>query len=202
MGTGRIVLAALALLAVHERAMATHGDNAPKRAGKMVMALVQGQATCLAPNDSAGAVTAYPACHPAVPADSLCGFTSSGIGKMSLLAGRSDVRVKVRVVGLAPTCNGQTLCAIATLRLTTDDCTSGDAAGCTSLDTFDAPLAGCCTVTAGMCRIATSLNDAVAGSVTGGNAATYEIRGCGLSRITAGPEPPLGPALRCGLLVP
>ena len=179
----------------------------PKKASKLELSLVRNYNDCTTPNDTSAGTISLPACHPLVPADTQCSFDpAKGQGTLTASVSKGpDLKVQAKVAGIAG-CDGQTLCLSASIKLTTNACTSGDAAGCTTqaLD-FTAILAGlpkfCCTVTGGKCKINTTANAAVAaGTIVAGQQLNVNIGNCGLQRTTGTGAP--AKTFACGLLIP
>jgi hypothetical protein len=192
-------------------ALAAHPGE-PRRAAKLQINLVRGYQPCTLPNDSTTGAFLFNACTPPVPNDTVCdGFASGGVGSVQLFtvggvfSNNGNLRIKGKAVHLTPGCEGQILCPVLSFRLTTDGCVNGTGPGCTAVDQTDKQIgfpatAGCCTVTGGACSFATLLNTQIPGAVSSGKGMGFEVRGCGLRRVS-GPAP-LGAALTCGLLVP
>jgi hypothetical protein len=73
--------------------------------------------------------------------------------------------------------------------------------------TFDLPqwyvdsVTGCCVVASGECRVSTSINSEMLGTLLQGQKTGIEILGCGLKRLD-GPNPPSGLTFSCGVLAP
>ncbi|MBM4245444.1 MAG: hypothetical protein FJ148_16810 [Deltaproteobacteria bacterium] len=87
------------------------------------------------------------------PADgSRCFFGPKGNGKWSLTVSRSDIKVKVRMTGLDPVCEGDNLQLSLMLRITTDDSPIGDV---TTVDRTEIEF-GSCFVAEGRCDISTT----------------------------------------------
>src|SRR5262249_7568950 len=73
--------------------------------------------------------------------------------------------------------------------------------------TFDLPewfvdsVTGCCIVAGGQCRVSTSINSEMLGTLIPGGKTGIEILGCGLKRLD-GPSPPARLTFSCGGLAP
>ena len=184
--------------------------NEPSKAKVFRVDLVTAYQECLAPNDlTTDPFLPLPACSPTVK-DPHCSFGPNGKGKLiAKVLGREstqDVKVIAVLTGLDATSVGHELCPVATIRVTTDDCTSASATGCTVIDLVDFPLAAsgdplCCKVDAlGTCKINSTLRTGsslpVSSALIHGYFAGIEIRGCGLARVGG------GVAFSCGLLFP
>jgi hypothetical protein len=197
-----VLLCALVLVSA-SRVLATHDE--PGKGGSAKSALVTVYEPCTAPNTMTSGLTPIPACNPPVQADSVCGFGSNAIsrgsGRVKVKARNFDLDMTFVAKGLELSCNGYTLCAAATVRMTTDRCEDPP---CTVIDLVDIPPPGptsCCTVSGGTCSIKTSINNAVFDALRANERAGIEILGCGLRR-TNGPDLPAGLSFSCGLLAP
>ena len=126
---------------------AAEGHEFPKAAKKISSTLVQNYAECTAP-DTTTIGSGAPACLETEPVDTLCTFPGEGSGKVSLSISGASLKVKGKLSGLAPTCEGQILSVNLGVRVTSDDCTGGH---CTAED--ETITAGSCTVTDGKCSI-------------------------------------------------
>jgi hypothetical protein len=172
----------------------------PKKANKFQATLVTSYAECTSPNDTLGGGIPLPGCHPAVPADGHCYINAKGGGKVLAKEKNGDIAIKAKLKGIEG-CDGETLCAEASLRATTDNCLSGDPDGCTSTNFANLPItyAGCCMVTKGKCQIKTTVDTEVPGAVMSGDNASIALLGCSLARTTGTAA---GKVADCGLLVP
>src|SRR5262245_5278912 len=178
----------------------------PKRAKSVKAALITAYEPCTNPNTvTQGSALSIPACSPPVRSDPECGFQGpffkAGYAKASgATTPIGDFRLSYVAKSLNPGCEGQRLCAVAQVRVTTDRCQQ---APCT----FDLPqwyvdsVTGCCTVTGGECRVSTSINSEMLGTLAPGEKTGIEILGCGLKRIT-GANTPAGLTFSCGVLAP
>ena len=189
-----VLAAMLAGVIVTNASFAQHDE--PRKAKKYSVELVTAYEKCVSPNDSTPAL-GIPACSPVVRSDSLCGMDPlAGRGKFGatiLSSGDIDLRGKIR--GLSEGCEGETLAALVTVRLTMDNCTSGGA--CTTGD-FPMPI-GTCKVSNGKCSIHNTVNDILPGALTSGNNQGFEVLGCNFTRST-GPGSPV-PTFGCGVLL-
>jgi hypothetical protein len=206
----RLLTAACALIAVGMAAGSASAQMpVPKKAKKFQANLVTAFAGCAAPNDTTTGVLALPACHPAVPNDTVCGFDMSdpanpaGQGQVQAsVAGKgatADIKLKVKLQGLNAGCIGQTLCVKPFLRATSLACLSGDVGGCTTLEALTNPFAlsgpACGVVDAeGALQIKTTVETAVPGLVPGGTHLTIDLSRTGVVRTT-GPSLPGGQQL-------
>ena len=204
-----IGVAAVALgVAMVSGPVVAQNANNPKKADKGFVASVRAYEPCIVPNDATA--VGIPSCAPAVGSDTVCdGFTANGSGKSKVsLKGKgaaADIHINVALKGLKAGCEGETLCPAATLRVTTQDCVSGDPAGCTQVDLVDLQLGfpatgGCCVVTNGKCKIKTTVVTNIPGATIGGQTETTQIDSTSLTRVT-GPGAP-ATAFRSGLFVP
>jgi len=210
------VVAAAAVLALLAGPGFAHGPalhNEPHKAKIFRADLVTAYQECLVPNDSTtDPLLPLPACSPTTARDPHIAFAPKGKGKLiAKVVGTEstqDVKVIAVLSGLSSTSVGHELCPVATFRVTTDDCTSASATGCTVIDLVDFPLAApgdplCCTVDVlGSCKINSTLKTGsslpVSGALIDGYFAGIEIRGCGLAHAEVGGDV----AFSCGLLFP
>jgi hypothetical protein len=133
-----------------------------------------GTGTCNAGNNTTSNL--FPACTPAIESDPKCFFLSNGKGKylakanangVDKLPGTSDdgdIDLQVSVVNLDPSCNGQVLTLAASVRATTDDC---GGASCTVINLNDFAL-GACSVQSGKCKMKTTVNTTLPGTILPG----------------------------------
>jgi len=173
--------------------------NPPFKANKLVANLTKAYVPCLVPNSmTAGGALAFPACTPAVQSGSSgCGFDTAnkGFGKLvGKISGSPDAKFKVVAKGL--TCPGATLLPVATILITSNNCTVG--ADCTT-EVQDFPVPAACVVDPlGTCKISVGINDIIPGAIVGGDDVTIEVLGCGM--VTAGDG--VTKTFACGLLIP
>ncbi len=201
---GALAIALLVCPLLARRAGAQHDE--PKRAKSVKAALITAYDPCTSPNTTTqGSTIAIPACSPPVRSDSECGFQGpffkSGYAKASgVTTPVGDFRLSFVAKNLNPGCEGRKLCALAAVRVTTDRC---ELKPCT----FDLPqwyvdsVTGCCVVAGGECRVSTSINSEMLGTLLQGEKTGIEILGCGLKRID-GPNTPSGLTFSCGVLAP
>lgn len=193
---------ALALLLAAAPAWAGHGG--PARATQFQAQFVRAFEPCdpASVNDTTFSLL-LPACHPAVPVDDVCaGFDpTKGNSSVKAQVQGADIKLSLKMSGLDPGCEGQSLCFVSTLRIATDNCQSRDPAGCTIVDLVDFPITtrSCCVVGGGKCRVNTTVNQEIPGGLTGGQDISIEVVGCGMRRTT-GPGAPKMP-FRCGVIV-
>jgi hypothetical protein len=174
---------ALAIL-VGALATAAEAHDYPATAKKLNAFLVQNYPECAAPDTTT--LGGAQACLEASPVDTLCTFPGAGSGKVSIGVSGESLKAKVKIQGLAPTCDGQTLSLKLGVRTTTDDCAGGH---CTAVD--EALSIGTCTVTAGKC----SFSAVVASGYPAGAGSGLQILSCSVGR--AGFD-----SFACGLLIP
>ena len=199
----RRVVVALSATALLATAASAHDE--PRRARAVKAALVTTYAPCTNPNTTTEGSSAFPACSPPVRSDAECGFQGpffkAGYARASgITTPVGDFRLTYVAKNLNPGCEGRRLCAVAQVRVTTDRCVQKPC-------TFDLPqwyvdsVTGCCTVTGAECRVTTSINSEMIGTLAQGEKTGIEIVGCGLKRID-GPNPPAGLTFSCGVLAP
>ncbi len=172
--------------------------NVPKKANKYQATIVQGVEACTSANTTAPGILSTPACDPVVPSDPSCVFDNKGGGKV-LAKSKDDIKISVKLKKLinegVASCEGETLCAVASVRSTSDACASGNP--CTTVDQEDLPLGvACCTVQKGKCKIKTTVNASLPGALVPGNRSEFIIGRVGLKR-SGSPNV----AFRAGLLL-
>ena len=161
-------------------AQATH--NVPKDAKQMKGEFVKSFKQCTAPNTTTS--NGFPACTGVVENDPKCQWTTKGKGKFlakydatgfDKLAGTSDdgdLDVQVTLSGLNLVCSNQVLVVTATVRATSDDCAG---ASCTVIDLPNFPISGCTVDTKGNCKIKTTVNASLPGTLINGKQTSIEI---------------------------
>ncbi len=174
-------------------AVAFAGHNEPKEAEELKTSWVRAFDACTLPTDTTPNL-GLPACAP-VPSDSVCGIDpNDGFGEVLTQSLDGDVKVQA-VADKLTGCDGETLAFVATVRLTTDGCTSGG--DCTAVD-VSLPV-GSCVVSGGKCEIDTTVNSEIPGALAVGNTVGFQVLGCGLMRMTGAGAP--AQTLSCGILV-
>jgi len=97
--------------------------NAPKSAKKFQASLVAAYNACTAPNNSTKTLP-LPACD-AVESDPSCDFQPGvGSGAVKAKVSGSTIVLSAKAKGINLACAGKTLAAVATVRATTNDCTT------------------------------------------------------------------------------
>ncbi|MBY0276356.1 hypothetical protein K2Z84_13505 [Candidatus Binatia bacterium] len=187
--TAAVVAAAL----VAQRAGAQELPG-PTKAKQYMASFVQAFSTCGSPNDTTTGAISLPACHPAIPVDTGCTFGPGGRGTGSAVVlpadgvNPQDIRIRGRLIGLSPGCEGETLCVSATLVVSTVGCTSDDPAGCTMSTLTDFPIGtmgnGCGVVQDGKVKLRTTVNTAFNAEVLNSNT-VIQVRGVGVRRTTS-----------------
>ena len=187
-------------------ALSSGSHDEPKRAKSVKAALITAYEPCTSPNTvTQGSALPIPACSPPARSDPECGFQgaffTAGYAKASgVTTPIGDFRLSYVAKNLNPGCEGRKLCAVAEVRVTTDQCQMKPC-------TFDLPqwfvpsVTGCCIVAGGQCRVTTSINSEMLGTLVPGGKTGIEILGCGLKRLD-GPTPPSGLTFSCGVLAP
>jgi hypothetical protein len=165
------------------------------RAKRKIVAITTAYEPCTAP-DTTNDSTARPACTAPLAADPVCRLGVNGRGKVVLRGIPDDVKFLARMDAIDPACNGETLQVRMSFRVTSNDC-SGQT--CTMTDFVD-QIMGTCEVSAGTCRLETTLNGAVPDLITPTNQTHIELQGCDLKRIT-GPSLPTR-TFACGIMIP
>ncbi len=143
----------------------------------------------------------FDACFAAAPADPVCRFATHGRGKVSLAVTSEDVRVLGVVYGVDAACEGQRLDLRLSLRVTTNDCPPGASPGdtCTLVDLVDASM-GECQISAGICRLNTTLNSRIPGLIQENSRTHLRVEGCSFVRTTGTALPTS--TFDCGIMVP
>ena len=194
----RILFVGGVMLAVSLMASASFARPAsPKKANKYQATVVTGVEACTVTNTTAPGLLSTPACDPVVASDSVCQFGPEGKGSGKVLAkAKDDIAISAKIGGLTETCNGETLCAVASLRTSQNNCAStGD---CTTVTQTDLPLGlACAEVAKGKWKIKGSVNaEFLPGALVTGNSAEFILGEVGLLRSGG------GVAFRAGLLLP
>jgi hypothetical protein len=186
-------------------ARATH--NEPGKGKSAKASLVTAYEPCTNPNTTTSGLTPWQACSPPVRSDSVCGFETSPIssaatGRVKAKSQFSDVTFAISAKGLLLSCEGLTLCAVFSVRVSTDRCVQSP---CTLVDLINVTgteVTSCCTVTHGVCQVKSSINREILDALRLGERAGIQILGCGLRRVD-GPDPlPTTNTLECGILAP
>ena len=193
----RILIIGGVVLGVSLMASASFGrPTPPKKANKYQATIVTGVEACTVTNTTAPGLLSTPACDPVVASDNVCQFGSAGKGSGKVQAkAKDDIAIAVKLGGLTDTCNGESLCAVASVRTSQNGClSSGD---CSTVTQENLPLGvACCTVDKGKCKIKTTVNTALPGALVTGNLAEFTLGEVGLQRSGG------GYAFRAGLLLP
>ena len=181
---GATLLAMVGSLLLGSVALAVRPGE-PKKANKVQLTLARNWADQGTTNDTTTGSLTLPAHHPAATTDACAFDPATGGGKLSAsVTGTPDIKFAIKLAGV--TCEGVNLCLAATIKLTTQGCTSADPMGCTAGPTsFDAILSAanlCCTVVDGKCALATSANAAFgAGVITAGQQINAQILDSGVT---------------------
>jgi hypothetical protein len=175
--------------------------NEPKKANKFQSTLVTSYELCAVPNDATGGGLALPACSPAVATDTQCTLGPRSVGKLlGKVSKFGDILLNAKLTDIQ-NCEGESLCAVASLQATTNNCVSNDPGGCTTIAIPDLPFPdpACCVVNKRKCKIKTTVNTAIPGVLNSGDLTSITLSGCGLGRTTGTAA---GIVARCGVLVP
>lgn len=166
----------------------------PKKSKRYQTTFVQAFTPCTSTNDTTTGAIALPACHPAIPVDTGCGFgpDGKGNGMATVLpadgVNPQDVELRGRLVGLNAGCEGETVCVSATIVVSTVGCASDDPAGCTMTTLTDFAIGsgnnGCGVVQNGKVKLRTTVNTAFNAEVLNSNT-VIQIRGVGIKRTTS-----------------
>ena len=201
-----LIAVSCALLSTALIAVPSHAQRSePLKADKFQATLVTAYNPCADPNDTTTGSLSLPACHPAVPDDDVCTIASDGGGKIKAKPDPAgDIAYKVQLKGIQG-CDGDTLEALVTARITTNGCSSADQKGCTIVDLTDFPIssAGNCVIAGGSCKIGSTVNTELgAGTVQAGKLASFTIGGAALKRVTTVNGGTAGKVATTGILVP
>ncbi len=197
--SNRIAFGCAAVLTCIVASSPALGQRSPaSKANVYQSSFIEGVEACTATNTTLPGPQSLSGCDPVVPADDVCKFTAKGFGKVKLKT-KDDMKILVKLKGLEPACDGETLCLTADMVWTQDGCSSGGS--CTSESREDLPLgASCCIATFGQCKIKTTLTTALLPeAVVPGNRTEYTLGEVSINRV--GDFTP-APAFRAGVLVP
>lgn len=192
---GLQLLVGAAVLTAGLSLVATETWAQPIRARRMVVSVATAYEPCTAPDATADS-TGVSACTAPLSADPVCRLGVRGRGKVQLRGIADDVKVLARLDGIDPACDGETLEFRMSFRVTSNDC-SGQT--CTLVDFVD-QLVGSCDVSAGVCRLSTTLNGAVPDMVIPTQQTHIDFLGCDFKRTT-GPSLP-NRTFSCALMIP
>ena len=155
--------------------------NVPKDAKQVKGEFVKSFKQCTSPSQTTS--NGFPACTNPQEGDPKCTFSSKGKGKylakydalgVDKTAGTSDdgdVDIQATIIGLVG-CSGQVLTITASVRATTDDC-AGSA--CTVIDLPNFTIAPCTVDSVGNCKIKTTVNSQLPGTLLNGKNTSIEI---------------------------
>src|SRR5204862_8192140 len=97
-----------------------------KKANKVQPTLARNWADQGTTNDTPTGSLTLPAHHPAAATDACAFDPATGGGKLSAsVTGTPDIKFAIKLAGVTG-CDGQNLCLAATIKLTTQGCTSAD----------------------------------------------------------------------------
>jgi hypothetical protein len=173
------IVAAFAFTMTAGVAGATH--NIPKDAKQVKGEFVKSFQQCT----SANTITSngFPACSGVIEEDPKCTFTTKGKGKylakynavgfdkLPATSDDGDLDVQVTLSGLSG-CNAQVLVVTSTVRATADDC---GGASCTVIDLPNFAISSCTVDSKGGCKIKTTVNASLPGTLINGKKASIEI---------------------------
>jgi len=185
-------------------ALATHDE--PGRGKALKGSMVTSYKPCTNPNTMTEGGLPQPACSPPERSDPVCGFGSLfgqvGMAKAKGLVHDGDIELSVVASGLGNGCEGQLLCGVVRVRVTTHRCPAGlSPCTTTDLELTNESQTACCQVFNGNCRLKTTINTEVFDALRLGQRAGVELLGCGLRRTT-GANLPTGLTFACGMLAP
>jgi hypothetical protein len=185
-----LVTAGLSMLVAVTPALANH--NAPLKAKKLKVDLATAYNTCAAPNDTTGGAPPLPACHPPTLTSSTSGthvvtFGPKGAANVQAGVATGDINIGVKSADVQD--NGVLIADGQQLGLhidhavsTSDNCTSGDVNGCTTVDLgplFNNTFKTTCT--AGKCTLKTTVNTLTPGQIVAGDRVNITISGLGMN---------------------
>jgi hypothetical protein len=165
------------------------------RAKRYIVSATTAYRPCTAPDTTTDG-TGTSACAAPLPADAVCRLGTKGRGKVVLRGVTDNIKMLARMDSIDPACNGETLQVRMSFRVTSNDCAGQT---CTLVDFVDQVM-GSCEVSAGICRLETTLNGAVPNLIVPTNETHVEVLGCDFKRIT-GPSLPTR-TFTCGLMIP
>lgn len=169
----------IAALAIGLAGTAFAADGEPAKAGKYQANLINASDDCTTPSETTNGSLPLPACPAVDPGQ--CTFGAKGQGKVAAKA-KTDVGLQLQIKGLENCPDGTVLQANASFKSTTNNCSVSSRCTTISIPSFPIPGATC-TVAKGGCKIKTSLNTLIPGSVTPGQNTAIELGAVG---ITAG----------------
>jgi hypothetical protein len=185
-------------------ARATHDE--PGRGKAIKGSMVTSYKPCTNPNTVTEGGLPQPACFPPERSDPVCGFGALfgqvGMAKAKGIVHDGDIELTVSASGLGSGCEGEYLCGVVKVRVTTHRCANG-MSPCTTSDIELTNLSdtACCRVFNGNCKLKTSINTEVFDALRLGQRAGVELLSCGLRRRT-GADLPTGLTFACGMLAP
>jgi hypothetical protein len=199
-GLGMMVL----LLAPTGVAWAFHDE--PPRGRAFVGGVVTAYEPCTSPNTKTQGISPVSACSPPRRSDPVCGFGtlpgSPGKGKLKADVRRGEIELKTSLSGLTFGCEGERLCGVVTVRVTTHRCNTQP---CTTVNVelVNEDPSACCTVSGGRCHFKAANPSEDWDALQDGDRAGVELLGCGLRRVTGPNQPSAGRlTFACGLLSP
>ena len=155
----------------------------PKKANKYQATLVQGVAACTASNTNAPGILNSLACSPVAPSDPACVFEDNNGGGLVKAKAKDDIAVQAKLKKLDAACEGESLCAVASVTSSYDECDNLDTCTTTAIDL--ALGATCCTVEKGKCKVKTTINGALPGALVPGERTEFIIGEVGMLRTGA-----------------
>jgi hypothetical protein len=199
----KVVLSGLIVVCCSGGVAAAGTVALPAKAKKTTFALVNGLPQCTSPDTQTITPILFPACSHPAPQDGLCQLTDSGSGRLAVSQTGSqknqnqDIKVKVQLKGLNPSCEGKTLVPVLSFRISMDMC--ADSPTCILPDfvnqkLIDGSTSGSgCVVRDGKCTFGLTLNAAAPEVFLRNNASVVQILGCGAtsSDDNSGGSPPI-----------
>ncbi len=157
-------------------------DAEPKKANKYQATLVNGYEECTTPSETTAGALPLPACPAVDSSGGTCNFSDKGLGKV-LAKAKEDVSLKILAKNLE-NCDGQSLQAVASIKVSTNNCSVS--ARCTTVTLENFPVPGAtCVVDKGKCLIKGTVNEFAPGTLTTGENTSIRIGTVGLLAGTA-----------------
>jgi len=159
--------------------MALGVNGEVSKAGGFKGELVNAYPACTSPTEiTLGAIPA-PACPAVDPV--LCTWGAKGKGKVAAKA-KTDVAIQAQLGGLENCVDGTVLFVTASVTAATDNCSVSSRCNSVTLNPF--PL-GSCTVASGKCKLKTTANTLIPGTVTPGQNTAITISGIAIGTGTS-----------------
>lgn len=151
--------------------MALGADGEPAKAGKYQATAINNSGDCAVPSENTLGALPIPAC-PATDA-AACTFGAKGKGKFAAKT-KDDITLQAQLGGLEACPDGTVLQLSVDTKVTTNNCsTSGR---CTTIDLPGFAVPGAtCAVDGGKCKIKTTVNAGLPGTITPGQNSAFVV---------------------------